>query len=685
MKQSNQSNVSFVWAIALCVLATLAGAAFGGPVNDAQPKIRMHLVSVGPRYLDGQAYLIPRSVDEVLSAIQSESKRFKGFERQMEDAHQTLSENEVNGTWTNVYYQYHPQAYQAAKQSVQKERLRQLGEMWAKQAITAAERSEWEAAILADSVTRTKIYNKALKIDVKNIRREEFVKRTSGKTVKLNEVSTGEFVVVLDVAPFLGHEGPLSLILHGGQKDISVRTQFKLASCMTGVTCIPIPHWETKQEKEESTSPEVHAALGDWAAKLGALPVEQVQRLSQAMNTEYEDGPRSPQLARQRQLEKDLPILSPQADVVDLTLHALSGTLDASEAYQPIKALADGRFFSTIGRDQHGGYAMRRDASGVQVQQLSSAVVAYTTRVDGNGQLWGLTVEPSRGGGQQIMKRYCLLKLDAQRWVMRGEDGCTRNRLFPSWLITQQGHAVLFAPASDENLTTRLVDLTSGSSPVPMESFFSLRGAARQFPLYSSIGIAGYANTLELGDGLFWFDRMGMVGVSPDTGKAQKSFRVFPSSDGTGKLVFGSSAGNWVLNATKTANGYKEVLRVHQLTDGAPLYDLPADYLKLAVARSAHGRLLAYAKGDNSRNESVVVWDMKTGTAVANIRKPEELDVLSVAFNWRGDELWIQARNRKTQSLGVMIWPVPDALRDPADLRNVPDQGILQKGGEIRR
>jgi hypothetical protein len=249
-------------------------------------------------------------------------------------------------------------------------------------------------------------------------------------------------------------------------------------------------------------------------------------------------------------------------------------------------------------------------------------------------------------------------------------------------LITQQGHAVLFAPASDENLTTRLVDLTSGSSPVPMESFFSLRGAARQFPLYSSIGIAGYANTLELGDGLFWFDRMGMVGVSPATGKAQKSFRVLPSSDYSASLVFGSSAGNWVLNATKTANGYKEVLRVHQLTDGAPLYDLPADYLKLAVARSAHGRLLAYAKGDNSRNEPVVVWDMKTGTAVANIRKPEELDVLSVAFNWRGDELWIQARSRKTQTLGVMIWPIPDALRDPADLRNVPDQGILQRSNK---
>jgi hypothetical protein len=112
------------------------------------------------------------------------------------------------------------------------------------------------------------------------------------------------------------------------------------------------------------------------------------------------------------------------------------------------------------------------------------------------------------------------------------------------------------------------------------------------------------------------------------------------------------------------------------------LYDLPADYLKLAVARSAHGRLLAYAKGDNSRNEPVVVWDMKTGTAVANIRKPEELDVLSVAFNWRGDELWIQARSRKTQTLGVMIWPIPDALRDPADLRNVPDQGILQRSNK---
>jgi hypothetical protein len=72
--------------------------------------------------------------------------------------------------------------------------------------------------------------------------------------------------------------------------------------------------------------------------------------------------------------------------VADLPLQALSGTRNAREAYQPIKALADGLFFSTIGRDQHGGYVMRRDASGVQVQQLSSAVVVYATRVDGNGQ-----------------------------------------------------------------------------------------------------------------------------------------------------------------------------------------------------------------------------------------------------------------------------------------------------------
>ncbi len=283
LKKSNQLNFSFVWGIALGVYAFLAGPAYGGPVNAEQPKIRMHLVSVGPRYLDGQAYLIPRSVDEVLTAIQSDSKRFKGFERQMKDAHQTLSEDEVNGTWIKVYYQYHPQAYQAVRQSVQQERLRKLGEMWSKQAITAAERSAWAATIMDDSGTLTMRLRETLSIDAKNIRREEFVKRTSGRTVKLNKVSTDEFVVLLDVAPFLGHQGPLSLVLHGGQKQTTVRTKFKWVSCMTGVTCIPNPHWETKQEEEESTSPEVHAALGDLAIKFGALPVEQVQRLGQAM------------------------------------------------------------------------------------------------------------------------------------------------------------------------------------------------------------------------------------------------------------------------------------------------------------------------------------------------------------------------------------------------------------------
>ncbi|RYF50939.1 MAG: hypothetical protein EOO38_04455 [Cytophagaceae bacterium] len=635
----------------------------------------MHTYSFGDHYPLGRAFLVPRPLEEIRVVLESKPIWFKGFERQG-DRSQNLSAYDLESTWTQVYYQYHPQAYRNDKLA----RLKRLDSVLAKGGITVDERRDWGEAIAAE--TTAEASSKLANIPAETVLREEFNRHTVGATgVTRNKFNTIEYVVLLDVAPFLDHQGPLTLVWHGGEKTTWERTSFEWFSCMTGVTCFVAPHWKTVAKEEEFLSLEVRTSLADMARKFDALSDNEVHRLYQVLDVKARLAVQSNDVRQKGKME--VPFRWPKSELVDLKFRILSGSLEARDAEQPIKALADGRFFSVIGSAKPGGQVLMRTDAGVRAQAVSTSVRVDSTRVDGNGQLWGLTSEQD----EQQLKTICLVRLEANRLVMRKENRCIKNGLDPDWMMTSKGHALLYAPyvSALDAPKTRWIDLMSDRGAVAAEPFFQSREEAMDVtPPMANRWASTDGETMDLGDGLFWFGRKGLVGVSPETGRAIKSFPGVNETRVAGPLVFGSIAGNWVLQTT-TASNYSQVLRVYRLTDGLPLYDLPSDLNIAASARSAHGRLLAYARGGFKETNSILVWDMTTGAPVASIAKPIDADVLSIAFNWRGDELWIQALDRSTARQGVMIWQIPNALKDPADSLNVPDQSVSGIGQRWKR
>lgn len=667
LKKINAFICISIWFVMLGMYAEVARSTPPETMDLGPSEMQMRVYSNIGKFPRGQAFLIPRPLKEIKAILQSKPAWFEGFQKRGVES-QFLSEEEIKNEWTKIYYQYHPQTYKESKQA----RLKKLDEVVAKKGITADERRDWGMAIQNETVAE--INSEIPDAFIQKISREEFVKSFSGRRgLKMNEFRVEEYVVLLDVAPFLDQQSPLTLVWHGGVETLEKRTTFEWSACMTGVTCFPFPHWETTSTENTSISPAVRKSLSDLAIKFDALPVEQVRRLRDAFDMESRNSIQEHELLLKTGAE--VPLRSFRAAVVDSTLHPLPGTLDPKKSRQPIKALADGRFFSNI-----GGQILERTAAGVGVRKLSTEVELSASRVDGKGQLWGLAFKRQ----ERTPDTVCLVRLDAERLTMHRQSQCINSVMFPNWLMTSQGRAVLYA-ASSPTSKSRWIDLADENSSVEAEDFFRSRQEAIDVtPLMAGSLTHTIDTTLDLGDGLFWFGSNGLIGVSPKTGKAQKSFPGVKGGDAMSLLVFGSAAGNWFLR-TATASNHNSVLRVHRLTDGLPLYDLPADRYLAAVARSAHGRLLASSPGSYRSKDPVVVWDMATGDPVANITKSANVDILSMAFNWRGDELWIQAFDRSRRMHGIMIWQIPNALKDAADSRNVPDQAVIGTEERWRR
>ncbi|WP_146257855.1 hypothetical protein, partial [Stenotrophomonas maltophilia] len=155
------------------------------------------------------------------------------------------------------------------------------------------------------------------------------------------------------------------------------------------------------------------------------------------------------------------------------------------------------------------------------------------------------------------------------------------------------------------------------------------------------------------------------MGVAPASGDVVKSFPM--SSGGSGRLVLGSAAGDWVAEEARDPTDQKEVLRIHRLSTGETAFQVERKAGTQALARTAHGRLLAMTVTGASPGRYVDVWRMDSGKHVSRLAIPEGIALNSLAFNRAGTELWVHAHRLAGEDAGVLVWPVPESLQDPAD------------------
>lgn len=229
--------------------------------------------------------------------------------------------------------------------------------------------------------------------------------------------------------------------------------------------------------------------------------------------------------------------------------------------------------------------------------------------------------------------------------------------------------------ATEERFPERIMDTGSGDA-IEMKALWKDRTNLRR-RVFGYMQSCSSGRAPDLGDGLFWFTSCGLVGVAPASGDVVKSFPL--RSGSTGRLVLGSAAGDWVAEEARDPTDQRDVLRIHRLSTGETAFRVERKTGTQALARTAHGRLLAMAVTGASPGRYVDVWRMDSGKHVSRLAIPEGIALNSLAFNRAGTELWVHAHQLAGKHSGVLIWAVPESLQDGADDNWNPDEVVLKK------
>jgi hypothetical protein len=191
-----------------------------------------------------------------------------------------------------------------------------------------------------------------------------------------------------------------------------------------------------------------------------------------------------------------------------------------------------------------------------------------------------------------------------------------------------------------------------------------------RFPALRTPAVATVADTrpraeYRYSDPQLWFTDEFLAALNPRSMQVSRSMPPTPIAYGT---HLGSIPGGWSIIATSNFT------QVHDLegrrTDGG----WRTNY-QTHLARSAQGRLLASSESYSG----VTVWDMRSRSPVVHLPKPEGYNVAASAFSFDGKTLsiWLESVSDRSRA-GLMTWPVPDALHDPATPDAVPD-GVLTR------
>ncbi len=653
---SSQSVLAVLLTLAL---TTLASAAPQAPVADpAPPRLSMQTFSFGPGYFKGQAYLIAQPAQQVRAALVAEAgAAFAGFEEKSIDmtAHTGGWESEWFRTWLTT----HPQALSALGQA----NLKALDTAARDQLITASERSAWGALIAGQGIAATlkKNDDEVRRRANPPPRRAEWFRYTSRQTL-LKPYDTAEFITVADVSTFLGSSTPVTLLWYAGSRTQRTAEGFKFFACISGVACVPAPHVDYSTDTAVFERPQVSQSLQRIAQRLGTAPATQMHALQAVWQAESSQTPA---------LEAPPPS-SPPSAMVALKLMPLTGlqAIGGGRAVDAMKALPDGRFVTLLGAQQNGGLLLQRVDDRIQASPLRGPDDIASTRIDYQGRLWTMSLQSV--ANEDYTRRGCV-----QRPELRGESQpavsksapasyCFKNWKEFTWFMDPRDGPVLYTDShpSFPQYPTRLITAQGGRTTLIGAMLEARRALVDRVP--GATVSTPLGDLLSWGDGRAWFADLNLYAVSAASGKVEKSAALGGLQD----MFFGSTAGNWVIaldsrEAAPTIGVFEPSSgRIARRIGVTNLINLNA------FARTAHGRLLAFAN-----DRTVEVWDMRTGEGVATLALGEKERAISVAFDWQGRNLWVQAGGN-----GVAVWPVPPALQDGADAANIPDQVVRDIG-----
>ncbi|HDS1550949.1 TPA: hypothetical protein QEK98_003210 [Stenotrophomonas maltophilia] len=474
--------------------------------------------------------------------------------------------------------------------------------------------------------------------------------------------SGDKHVVLIDLTDLAGTPSQ-TLVWYAERRHEQRRLKWKAFASIPGVTAVPYPHWETQLITENDASQEFAAQVRALVSTFPAGPEASLDVLSDLLSSND---------------EPPVQHIAPRAPVDGATMMLrwlpIQGIQPGSSSGQ-IRSLAKDQFHVTSGTDSSYGYIVAKKDEGIDAWQMDESQRVIQTKVDQKGRLWVLTtIEPRLT--RQILT-VCPVRINGNANGSIRSDRCMQSTMDQRWQLDRDGNSYLYSEshmATEERFPERIMDTGSGET-IEMKELWKDRSNLRR-RVFGYMQSCSSGPAPDLGDGLFWFTSCGLVGVAPASGDVANSFPL--RSAGTERLVFGSAAGDWVAEEVRDPPEQRDVLRIHRLSTGEAAFEVERKTGTQALARTAHGRLLAMTVTGASPGRYVDVWRMDSGRHVSRLGVPEGIALKSLAFNRAGTELWVHAHRLAGEDAGVLIWPVPESLQDPADGNWSPDEAVLE-------
>ncbi|HEL4248900.1 TPA: hypothetical protein UM791_001670 [Stenotrophomonas maltophilia] len=629
------------------------GAPTPAPVLTApgDTQDRDMLLHVGRASYMGKSYIVSASTQEVATALRARSYFSSSF-RLKDDTQPILGDMERE--WMKVYGHFHPEkSVIAFAQS-----LAAIDVAASVGAIAPEERSRWRAHV--EQLSPSDLDSTAAAFTDLAVERLTF---SSSYTDIARHRSGEKYVVLIDLTDLTGVPSQ-TLLWYAERRQEERRTKWKAFASIPVVTAIPYPHWETELITERNPSKKFSAEVQALAASFPAGPEASMDVISNLFNS-IDEPP--------------VQHIAPRAPVDGATMMLrwlpIQGIQPGSDSGQ-IRSLPQNQFHLTSGADGSFGYIVARRDEGVEALQMDESQRVIETKVDRKGRLWALTAA-APSPTQQILTS-CPVRISGDSAAAIRSDHCMQSTMPPRWQLDIDGNSYLYAEshmATEDRFPERIMDTGSGNAIEMKELWEDRTNLTRRVFGYMQSCYPGPAP--DLGDGLFWFTSCGLVGVAPASGDVAKSFPV--TSGDSGRLVLGSAAGDWVAEEARDSTEQRDVLRVHRLSTGEAAFEVERKAGPQALARTAHGRLLAMTATGASPGRYIDVWRTDSGRHVSRLGVPEGIALKSLAFNRAGTELWIYAHRLEGEEAGVLIWSVPESLQDRADDNWIPDEAVLKK------